>query len=687
MAIPVRLFAGLQNEIQMDLVVQTIDMSVERNISAFPTPGNYLKRFAIDTNTPRMNIEMNGIIIDDDGVNTQQFRTESATSQNSFSSTPMKTLINFGSMLPTKPFSDFIPADIDGMLVNDIMSSSNNKRVFPNFVSATGVAQGSTTTITVTNPAELIKTWTESRALVTKIPTDLEFVGSHSVGATGALTVQSSLTALGVDASIAQNAGSLSANVILNIGDRIINESGSFLGEVSALSSTQVTFSSALPTSILANDKLCVMPKCFNRRNELVGFVIAISDDHTVPQGDEPKYIIEFLSVTEASILAGDVLTINQSNNAMESLLHDAYIKIVPSYWLEDPTRNPKGSNCYNDLHMEIHNGYAPIGIKFKFDATKTHELLGGSDTVTVVHKAKTYRRSTTAGYPHQGSARLNDASLWDAIVNVPIKGIMQSESQTPASVMAQIFESAFKMTAAVSDVPMTNVAGSFSLTDAFTSFTASNMTLIEHIYRADADQEHPSIVSPAVTHLLNPQIIQLGSSSNVNAARSAGDKVQDLVGLVSNATADGDMFRGVQIPYDSLVTSSGVTATARNFFLTFGSLPSSEKDSTQNTRAASQLMNTLILNEDTGGIANDNDSKDFFEKVIDATVPDEIQSIFGFLVDVVSDIFVTLDTTPHGNDGGIRIMPEKLHVRHDAGNNYYAFTMVLVATDLVIGV
>lgn len=687
MAIPIRLLAGLQNEIQMDLVVQTIDMSIDRNISAFPTPGNYLKRFAIDTNTPRMNIEMSGVIIDDDGVNAQQYRSGSTTSQNSFSSTPMKTLINFGSMMPTKPFSDFIPADIDGMLVNDIISSSKNKRVFPNFVSATGVAQGSTTTITVTNPAELIKTWSESRTIVTKIPTDLEFVGSHSVGATGALTVQSSLTTLGVDASIAQNAGALSANVLLNIGDRIINESGVFLGEVSALSSTQVTFASALPAGISANDKLCVMPKCFNRRNELVGFVIAISDDNTVSVGDEPKYIIEFLSVTEASILAGDVLTINQSNNAMESLLHDSYIKIVPSYWLEDPTRNPKGSNCYNDLHMEIHNGYAPIGIKFKFDATKTHTLLGGSDAVTVVHKAKTNRRSTTAGYPHQGSARLNDASLWDAIVNVPIKGIMQSEDQSPASVMAQIFESAFKITAPVSDVPMTDATNSFSLTDAFTSFTASNIMLIEQVYRADADQEHPSIVSPAFAHLLNPQIIQLGSSSNVNAARSAGDKVQDLVGLVSNATTDGDMFRGVQIPYDSLVTSSGVTATARNFFLTFGSLPSSEKDSTQNTRAASQLMNTLILNEDTGGIANDKDSNGFFEKVIDATVPDEIQSIFGFLADVVSDIFVTLDTTPHGNDGGIRIMPEKLHVRHDAGNNYYAFTMVLVATDLVIGV
>ena len=51
----------------MDLLAQTIDITVERNASVFPTPNNVLKRFAIDTNTPRVMMEMNGIIIGDEG--------------------------------------------------------------------------------------------------------------------------------------------------------------------------------------------------------------------------------------------------------------------------------------------------------------------------------------------------------------------------------------------------------------------------------------------------------------------------------------------------------------------------------------------------------------------------------------------------------------------------------------------
>ena len=38
-------------------------------------------------------------------------------------------------------------------------------------------------------------------------------------------------------------------------------------------------------------------------------------------------------------------------------------------------------------------------------------------------------------------------------------------------------------------------------------------------------------------------------------------------------------------------------------------------------------------------------------------------------------------------NDGGIRIIPEKLHVRYDAGNNYYAFNLELLVSDYVMGV
>ena len=50
MAIPIRLLAGVNSEIQVDLNAQTIDIGIDRNISAFPTPDNLLERFAVDTN-------------------------------------------------------------------------------------------------------------------------------------------------------------------------------------------------------------------------------------------------------------------------------------------------------------------------------------------------------------------------------------------------------------------------------------------------------------------------------------------------------------------------------------------------------------------------------------------------------------------------------------------------------------
>ena len=97
--------------------------------------------------------------------------------------------------------------------------------------------------------------------------------------------------------------------------------------------------------------------------------------------------------------------------------------------------------------------------------------------------------------------------------------------------------------------------------------------------------------------------------------------------------------------------------------------------------------MNQFILTGDEGGNADNDGADSFFDKVLDAVVPDDLLSIFSFFGDLFEDIFVTIGTEPHGNDGGIRIMPEKLHVRYDAGNKYYAFTMVLVATDFVLGV
>ena len=676
MAIPVRLLAGAQNEIQTDLIVQNIEMEVNRNISAFPTPGNVLKRFAIDTNTPRVTLEMNGIITDDAGVDTQH------SANSSFSSSPMKTLINFGNMLPTQPFSNFTPAPLTSsfqLATNITSTSSQGKKFFRQFTLENSVVLGTTDTILVTSPSQPIKSWTSQSVSSTKLSVDLKFTGGHSTSATGALAVETTLSLAGSARTISQDAGVLGAAARLNIGDKVVNSAGTFLGDISALTDTSVTFSSGLPTSITANDELFVFPKVFNQKNELVGHAVSVSDDATVAIGGTPKWEIKLQAVTQVNLIAGDTLTINQSNNAIEALLHGNFIKIVPSYWLEDPSRNPKGSNCLNDTDMGITNG-APIGIKFQFDASKTHPLLGGFQQVTLTHSATRGRRPSNA----LGN-RNEDAALRDAIVNIPIKGLMTTNDKSPAATLAQIFFAAFELTSNISTVNISETGK--TLSTAFTAVVNGPIVVIEQVYHVDDAIEHPQMVSNAFSELLNPQIFQLSSSRNVNSARSAGDKVQDLIGLVSNSEKSIDMFRGIQIPYDSLVTSSGVTATARNFFLTFGSLPQSQKTSDENTRAASQLMNQFLLTGDEGGNASDDGANSFFEKILDSSPFDEIQSIIGFFADVIEDMFVTVSTQPHGNDGGIRIMPEKLHVRYDAGNNYYAFTMLLVATDFVIGV
>jgi hypothetical protein len=127
----------------------------------------------------------------------------------------------------------------------------------------------------------------------------------------------------------------------------------------------------------------------------------------------------------------------------------------------------------------------------------------------------------------------------------------------------------------------------------------------------------------------------------------------------------------------------------ARNFFLTFGEIAASEKGALANTRSASESINNLSLTGDAGGNKSDRgENKDnLLTNWAKSVIPDEVESLVGFLTNTVSDMFVTLSTGAHGNDGGIRIMPEKLHVRYDAGNNYYAYNLLLVATDFVIGV
>ena len=65
MGIPIRLAVGPMGDSTISLDATTLDVSVDRNVSAFPTPNNILNRMAIDTNIPSIEIEIAGILQDD----------------------------------------------------------------------------------------------------------------------------------------------------------------------------------------------------------------------------------------------------------------------------------------------------------------------------------------------------------------------------------------------------------------------------------------------------------------------------------------------------------------------------------------------------------------------------------------------------------------------------------------------
>ena len=87
------------------------------------------------------------------------------------------------------------------------------------------------------------------------------------------------------------------------------------------------------------------------------------------------------------------------------------------------------------------------------------------------------------------------------------------------------------------------------------------------------------------------------------------------MIGIISNATKARDLIRGIQIPYDSLITSSGVTGTARNFFLTFGEQNLEDKGSLYNTREASLPFTPGIANDKMGGEPSDGSDSNWLTK------------------------------------------------------------------------
>jgi len=690
MAIPIRLVGGVNGEVSTDIVAQKVEVNVDRNVSAFPTPNNILKRFAVDTNIPRITVEIDGILIDDEGLGVDA----TGVTTNIETAIPSRILINFGSIMPNEPFSPFNPVSTAHAYVT--LGVRKADRIFPSFTNSTFLRKDATNTLvnlTGSGNAQYKRVAGKVTIRNVPIPIGLKFSGAHSVGATGPLTVASNLSLNGVAQTISDNTDELAATALLNIGDRITKSDGTFLGLVAALTTTSITFASPLTTTIGANDIIYVTPKAFNSRNEFVGYVTEIRDMATGAAGSLSEWRITLSGNNEAELVEGDVITVNQSNDSISSILDGEAIKLIPSYWLEDRSRSPPRGRLSSsiDFLASDDDNHRLNGIRLKFNSNKTSTLLGGSDLPTVLHTATGISR---AGSNIAASDR-GDSQYYDAIIDVPIGGLVDTLNSNPAINLAKVVEQALTdstlLSTNISSTKLTPTNDK-TLTDVFDVERKESVIILTQKYVAETPIAHPEVFTARVKALFNPQVFQSDGTFSTLARHSAGDKAQNLIGLVSNADKAVDLFRGIQIPYDSLITSSGINGVARNFFLTFGNVPASEKGSLSNTRAASTSMNNLILDASAAG-GNIADAgtreKGLLEGLIDYTIPESIQTFTGFLTSAAKDMWVGLGdrSVSRRNDGGIRIIPEKLHVRYDAGNNYYAFNLVLVATDFVIGV
>jgi len=668
MAIPIRLLLANGKD-QIDLVAQSIDMSVDRKASAFPTPDNMLKRFAIDTNTPQIQIEVNGIFVDDEGV--------SANSDGILEAEPMRSAINFGAFFPTNNRrSPKLGSRHTGVRIAGTHHRYNAQGAkMHEFSSLNAHNKGQTDTIVaMPMPGSMIEFASQHTEQLGLNP-DMMFESTATFSTTvSSFTV--SYTAIGTPKT---------AEEIFEAGDKLIQKDGTEIGIVQSVSGNTITCTGNLSNSLPANQQIHIATQLSNHIGDFIGHIRYVVDDPSVADGDKAIYTIKLYSNNESIILSNSLLQVDLSNQTLANRFDGQTIKLIPSLWLSRPDRVYGQNSVTHDTSMDsnltnvgsstMSSSVPRIGVRIQFDIGTPY-----TSAPTIVQKAL--------------DTFSTDAAQMDAVIKVPIQDIHTVDN--PALEMANRVKAAFELSGNVvrsgSLIPGFNLLSltldtGKTLSDAFRVVQNGTTLTFEQVYSPPEPILHPSIISADLNSLFGETQFHSASTTPVESRKSAGDKAQDLIGLVSNSDRTVDLLRGIQIPYDSLIQSSGVTGVARNFFLTFGEVPILDKGSASNNRPASQKMDNLLLN--MTGLQTDDSPDSWFERNLKAITPNEIESLFGFLVGIGKDaIWLTLQTNLSSvNEGGIRIIPEKLHVRYDAGNNYYAYSLLLSASDFVIGV
>ena len=609
MGIPVRLAVGPLGDHTIPLNVTSMDIAVDRNVSAFPTPNNVANRFGIDTNIPAVEIELAGILEDD--LTIADGNTE-ADSSNAY------MIMNFASVIPTS-------ADV--FLASPWVSGSR-----------------------VSNRGDGNDTRFEVKP--------------------------------GQDFNIS------ASSITVDVYDHYI---------------TAFDDASATLDAITGR-------KAYDKYGRVIGTInsVTFSDDG---DEDDPEITIDKLNLSEAAVACdeGDPIyvgSVGTSTFIAERFINKEFV-IFPDYW-----RTLNASSAASDYGMSF-------AVKIRFTSAVS-SLAGGSAVPEVTQQAG-WESQTVLGFAFQ--------KMRDARIDIPIGNIFTvPDNGNPASTMATLLANALNLSTGDSLASNLTIRSPGHVhpdgstgrpNEAFSAVASGPVVKITQLYDISKVSDNELLddtlsivdygISGEKTFSRLPESLgyRRDNLSRINSAwqwevislegqqvgfsknKSAGDKVQDLLGIISNSSNNLDLVRGIQIPYDSLITSSAVTPIARNFFLTFGAQGIDFKGSLYNTKDASSHMTPSVPASNMGGEHNEWDNSEYtlFQRFIAGTLGDTAAGLLQFAGGLIRDTTVALTSEAHGNDGGMRIIPEKLHVRYDAGHNYYSFNLKLLASDFVIGV
>jgi len=665
-AVPIRLIVGPSNFFEIPLEAQSIDINVSRNANAFPTPNNIIGRVGIDTNIPEISIEIDGILQDDENFDTTESNFYEAGAVG----------INFASIFPTKNQLPVFSPNVQ----EDKFSIIKFKEDIPIQQSKVGVIDNYDVQYNQANSLLF-------SALNNQHKDVSETLGRVNHPSSGVYSAGTSTITFASPSIVVGNR--------LHVYNHSSHADGEFIGTVSAVSGNDITISGGTRITLDHDDYVySFLPTLWDYNLNLVGSVVPSGRVDT--QGTP---IIKSISLDQVNVpIKKDKNYFITHNNVLpvEQILHNKTIKLYPNWWRGDALFRLSVST--SPWQSEGIGGE----IIFKFDANTYAATDYQLESETGSQPSITRQGSHFPIYKADGVTRKRG---WfdPVVVTLPIKGVSNnSASKNPASTIATIFNYAVNLAStAVSQGTLTSTGGT-TISSAFSSVVNGPTIKITQkdephdiLYtdtippcRELTDSYEPTLITDAN----EPLIVEYFTSSSVNKTisnngKSAGDKVQDLLGIVSNARKQVDLIRGLQIPYDSLIQSDAVSPTARNFFLTFGEQANDAKGSIGNAISASKKMIPASLPSDLGGESNeDSGFLDMLGPVGDFA--NATGALLGFVADFVSDSFITLTSTSnHSNEGGIRIIPEKLHVRYDAGNNYYAYKLLLKASDYVIGV